>query len=159
MATKFIEVNHEYLAKWGLEEYLKERPSTVAIVAIDMEDAVGGLFFTDGYITHVHVCEDFRRGGFGSQLLEYANNVLAKEKSTKVVVGDHNPIAQAFFLKNGYRYAGRSILGNDTAALMERKVTLPKEGEHANREAILGTAIADMCAAMYTVEIAPVRIK
>lgn len=159
MATKFIEVNPEYLAKWGLEEYLKERPGTIAIVAIDMEDAVGGLFFTDGYITHVHVCESFRRGGFGSQLLEYANNVLAKEKSTKAVVGDHNPDAQAFFLKNGYRYAGRSILGKDSAALMERKVIMPKEGEHANREAVLGTAINDICAAMYMVEVAPVKIK
>lgn len=159
MATKIIEVNPEYVAKWGLEQFLKERPGTKAIVAIDMEDAIGALLFTDGYITHVHVCEEFRRGGFGTQLLEYAKNELAKDKALKAVVGDHNPGAQAFFLKNGYRYAGRSILGKSTASIMEHRPYLPVEADHADRETILSTAMSDMLAAFYAVEVAPIHIK
>lgn len=159
MAIKVVEVNEEYVKKWGLEQFMNERPGTKAIVAIDMEDAVGGLFFTDGYITHLHVCEEFRRGGYGSRLLEYVCEVMAKNKEVKAVVGDHNPDAQAFFLKNGFRYAGRSILGKSSAALMTKRIRLPVEGEHANREAVLSTAIDEMCKAMYMVEVAPIRIK
>lgn len=159
MAIRVVEVNEEYVKKWGLEQFINERPGTRAIVAIDMEDAVGGLFFTDGYITHVHVCEPFRRGGFGSSMLEYVQEVMAKNQELKAVVGDHNPEAQAFFLKNGFRYAGRSILGKSSAALMIKRPQLKLEGEHADREAVLSTAINDMCNAMYTIEVAPIRIK
>jgi len=159
MATKVIEVNGEYVAKWGLEQFLKERPGTRAFVAIDEEDAVGSLLFTDGYITHIHVSEDYRRGGFGTKLLEYAANVIAKDKTLKAVVGDHNPDAQAFFLKNGFRYAGRSVLNRSSAALMEKRIFIDRGTDHADREVILSTALDAMLQAMYTVEVAPIHVK
>lgn len=156
--SQVIEIKKHYLEKWPkLKEFVEERPNTICLgIQVD-EEIEAVMLLGGGRIFHMHVKEESRRGGYGTELVNYATRIYSEGRKMQTVVSPDNDAAVMMFMKAGYRVLGKDVTWGDNRYLMEHDMDWTFKGKDPFTE--MKAEFEDMADKLYVVEALPVRIK
>lgn len=156
--SQIIEIKKHYLEKWPkLKEFVEERPKTICLgIQVD-EEIEAVMLLGGGRIFHMHVKEESRRGGYGTELVDYATRNHSEGRKMRTVVSPDNDAAVMMFMKAGYRVLGKDVSWGDNRYLMEYDMDWSFKGTDPFTE--MKAEFEDMADKLYVVEALPVRIK
>ncbi|AQT27968.1 N-acetyltransferase [Vibrio phage pVa-21] len=156
--SRVIEIRNHYLAKWPkLKEFVDERPGTICL-GIQVDEDIEAVMLVGGSrIHHIHVKEESRRGGFGSELVAYAVRNYSNGEKMRCVVAPNNTAAVRMFMNCDFGVVGKDVTWGDNRYVMEHGMQWEFKGVDPLLE--MKAEFEDMADHLYVVEAAPVRIK
>lgn len=156
--SRIIEIRNHYIAKWPkLKTFIDERPGTICLgIQVD-EEVEAVILVGQGRIHHLHVKEGSRRGGYGTELVEYVTRNHSEGKKLRATVSPDNIAAVMLFMKCGYRVLGKDVTWGDNRYVMEYDMDWTFKGEDPLVD--MKAEFEDMADHLYVVEALPVRIK
>lgn len=156
--SRVIEIRNHYIAKWPkLKEFVDERPGTICLgIQVD-EDIEAVILVGSGRIHHLHVKEDSRRGGYGTELVDYVTRNHNDGAKMRVVVRPDNTAAVMMFMKCGYGIIGKDVTWGDNRYLLEHDMNWSFKGVDPFVE--MKDEFEEMADHLYVIEALPVRIK
>lgn len=158
MARHLSNLPREYMCKFhGLQEYLSERPDINGYALIDDVMLCGVLLMEPSRIHYVLVPEECRRGGYGTELVNYAVNSLSdKGRDVLARVPGNDQRALSFMISCGFEIVGWSLNNSDDRGylLSHRRNKLPVVPMSTDA---MAASVLEMVDKLLVVETLPVR--